>query len=201
MKKSMRLAALLCLTAACLAGCGAAQVPEDPQTSAVAVSGKGQITAYLVADFDKAYYDLAELTAMAEEEAAAFNAAQTGDGTPVTVESAELPEDGKVKLTYRFDGWESYSEFNGTQFFYGTVTEAAEKGYISGAVLKSVKDGSALGEEALAENGDKMIIVTDADADIYCPSKVTYVSDGVSLNEDGSVAAAQAEKPVYILLK
>lgn len=201
MKRFMRLVVSLCLTAVCLAGCGASGVPEEIGTSAIAVSGKGQITAYLVADFDKAYYDLAELNAMAAEEAAAFNAAQAGDGTPVTVEEAELLENGKVKLTYQFDGWESYSKFNETQLFYGTVEEAAGKGYTSGIALKSVKDGSLLDEEELVKNGDKLLIITDAAADIYCPSKAAYVSDGVSLNEDGSVAAAQAEKPVYILLK
>lgn len=201
MKRFMRFVFSLCLTAVFLTGCGQAGVPEEIETSAIAVSGKGKITAYLVADFDKAYYDLSELTSMATEEAAEFNAAkQAGDVASVVVEKVELLGEAKVKLTYQFDSWKVYSEFNEGMLFYGTVKEAAEKGYTSGAVLKSVKDGSVMSEEELLQNGDKMLIVTDAAADIYCPEKVTHVSDGASLNEDGSVAV-QTENIVYILLK
>lgn len=202
MKRFMCFVFSLCLTAVFLAGCGQAGVPEEIEASAIAVSEKGQITAYLVGDFDKSYYELSELTSMAMEEAAEFNGTvQEGDAVPVTLEEVELLGETKVKLTYRFESWEVYSAFNEGRFFYGTVSEAAEKGYIAGAELKSVRDASLLSGEELMQYGDKLLIITDVAADIYCPKKVTYVSDGVSLNGDGSVAAAQADNTVYILLK
>ena len=38
-------------------------------------------------------------------------------------------------------------------------------------------------------------------ANIYCPGKVTYISEGAVVNADGSVSSFEAEGPVYILLK
>lgn len=200
MKRLKQLTALFCLMSVWFTGCGQAKVPETIEASTVIVSDKGQVTAHLVADFDKSYYDLAELTSMAEAEATEFNEAKQSEDK-VVVERAELLGDARVMLTYRFDTWETYTEFNEGQLFYGTVNEAEEKGYISGIALKSVKDGSVLSEEQLKQYGDKEVIITDADADIYCPRKVAYVSEGVSVNEDGSIAAAQAEELVYILMK
>jgi hypothetical protein len=106
-----------------------------------------------------------------------------------------------VKLTYQFSDWETYTSFNEDSLFYGTVSEADEKGLLKGVVLESVKDGSELSEEQVREKDSKMLIVTDVSADIYCPAKVTYVSKGTSLNEDGSVVSPGEEQTVYILLK
>ena len=38
-------------------------------------------------------------------------------------------------------------------------------------------------------------------ADIYCPGKVVYISEGAAVNGDGSVSSAEAEGLVYILIK
>lgn len=202
MKSRKRLAALLCLISVCFAGCGQAKVPETIEKSTIIVSDKGQITVHLVEDFDKTYYDLSELTAMARDEAAEYNKSkQKEEAEGVAVEQVELLEPAKVKLTYRFGNWENYTEFNEGQFFYGTVNEADENGYLSGVSLKSVKDGSQMNEEQLKENGDRKLIITDADMDIYCPGKVIYISENAAVNEDGSVATAKAEGLVYILIK
>ena len=202
MKKRKQLAALGCMAVICLTGCGAAKAPEAIETSTVVVTEKGKITAHLVADFDKTYYDMSELTTMAKEEAEEFNSSKlSSDEKPVVVEQAELLDNSRIKLTYQFDSWETYTEFNEGKLFFGTVNEAAEEGYLSGATLKSVRDGSTMTEEQLKQDGDRKMIITDADADIYCPGKVIYISEGAAVNEDGSVAAAQADGLVYILMK
>lgn len=202
MKRWKQLAALCSMAAICLTGCGEAKVPEAIGASTVVVSEKGQITVHLVSEFDKSYYDLKELTAMAEEEVAEFHASDPkGNTDSVSVEQAELLENAKVKLTYRFDTWEDYTRFNEGQLFYGSVEEAAEKKLFSGVSLKSVKDGTVIGEEQIKQDGRRMMVITDADADIYCPGKVIYISEGAAVNEDGSVAATKAEGLVYILMK
>lgn len=204
MKKYVRAAAASCLLTVFLAGCGGTKVPDIIKAPTVSVSEKGQISAWLVEDFAKEYYSLSELAAMAAKEAAEFNAAAGGAGAAaVTVEKVEtLPgNEKKVVVSYRFDGWESYTAFSEGTLFYGTVGEALQKGYDSGVVLKSVADGTLLAGEQLKQAADKYVIITDVKADIYCPAKVTHVSGGAALNEDGSVDTAGAEQTVYILLK
>jgi len=202
MKRFGQPVAILCLALVCFVGCGQAKVPETIESSVVAVSSRGQITAYVVEDFGKAYYDLTELSSMAAEEVSEFNDEKQSDGKwAVAMDGVEPLEDGKVKVTYRFSGWEAYTEFNEEMIFYGPVSEADEKGYIGGASLKSVKDGTLMDEALLKQNSDRKVIITNVRADIYCPASVAYVSEGVSVNADGSVAATQAEGLVYILLK
>lgn len=193
---------ILCVVMLSLSGCGQTGIPEEIESSAVAVSKKGQIEVHLIGEFSEPYYDLSGLTLLAMEEADEFNAEKKSedDSVPVTVEGVEMSGETRVKVSYRFDNWKSYTEFNDDELFYGTVSEAAEKGYISGVVLKSVKDGTLMNEEQLKQE-DRMMIITNVPADIYCPGKVTHISDGAALNKDGSVAAAEAEKMVFILLK
>jgi hypothetical protein len=200
MNKMRGLAVLGGLIVLGLAGCGQS-VPENVESSAIVISDKGQVTFYLVDSFDRDYYDLQELSDMAAEEVADFNASAQTEGYSAQVEQAQSLGEDRVKLTYQFSDWETYTFFNEDSLFYGTVSEADEKGLLKGVVLESVKDGSELSEEQVREKDSKMLIVTDVSADIYCPAKVTYVSKGTSLNEDGSVVSPGEEQTVYILLK
>lgn len=194
--------AMLCLATACLAGCGEAEVPQIIESSTLIVAGKGQVTAHLVEDFEKSYYDLSELTAMATEEAAEYNSTRDPEGgNAVTVETVEPVGGNRVRLCYRMDSCETYEAFGLGTLFYGKVSEAVEKGLTEGALLKSVKDEVLINEEQLVQESDRMLLITDAAADIYCPKKVTHVSEGVSVNEDGSVKNSAEGSKVFILMK
>ena len=194
--------ATLCLATACFAGCGEAEVPQIIESSTLIVAGKGQVTAHLVEDFEKSYYDLSELTAMATEEAAEYNATRGSEGgNAVTVETVETVGGNRVRLCYQLDSCGTYEEFGLGTLFYGKVSEAVEKGLTEGALLKSVKDQTPMGEEQLVQESDRMILITDAAADIYCPKKVTHVSEGTFVNEDGSVRNSQEGSMVFILMK
>lgn len=199
MKKWKRLTALLCTAACCLTGCGQTAMPQEPARTAVGITDKGKITVCLIADFDRAYYDLDELKNMAAQEADEFNAQKGADA--VTLEGAQLTGENGVQLTYSFTDSESYAAFSGAQFFYGTVGEAQQKGYLDGVSFKSVKDGAVLEKDRLEKDSDRKLVITDVDADIYLPGKVSDLGGGASLNDDGSVAAGEADELVYILLK
>ncbi len=200
MKKCGMLAAGACLAAALLSGCGQT-VPEDITGSALAVEKSGSVTAYLVGEFDKPYYDLTELTTMAREEAREFCGGLREDA--VTVESVEEARDGsgRIVLAYRFDGAESYERFSGDQFFYGTVGEAVQKGLIGDPALQDAKTGEPMLPGALEKQMGKHMIITDAAMTVYCPGSVAYLSAGAALAEDGGVDVSQASGTVYILLK
>lgn len=200
MKRCSRLAAVICLCALGLTGCKEADVPG---VSTVYVSRKGQISACFVEDFTEDYYSLAELTEMAVTEAAEYNAATQGKKAAVKLEKVELlPDDSsKIMVSYRFDGWESYTVFNQETLFYGTVGEAVAEGFGVDVILKSVADGSLYAGDQLGRATDRYVIITDVKADICCPGKVTHISEDATVNEDGSVDTSGTKGVVYILMK
>lgn len=202
MGKSRRLAAFLFLCVLFLAGCGNAKVPDSIEASTIAVGKKGEIRLWQVGEFDHEDYLVEELRAMAVEEAARFNLARQEDRA-AAVEKVEVLEGGRVIVEYRFERWESCTDFLDETVFYGTLKEAQQNGYDTRIVmeLKSVKDGSLPEEGALEGWMSRFLVITDIKADVYCPGKVVYISDGAVLNEDGSVDTSGVEGVAYILLK
>ncbi len=214
MKKCLGLAAVICLFLFCLMLFNGADAPE---TASVFVGRRGQISAWLVEDFAEDYYSIKELAEMAVGEAAEYNAKIPGKKAVTVEKVGRLPGDsGKIRVCYRFDGWESYTGFNGQSLFYGTVEEAVRKGFDVGTVLKEVSDGRLSADESLEGGyargmlwaGDWLslpagsyVIVTDVKANIYCPREVTHISEGASVNEDGSVDTSGTEGTVCILMK
>ena len=203
MKTFGKLAAGTCLLAVLLSGCGRAKGPAEVTEPTLVISGDGKVTAYLVGEFDKSYYDLSELKAMAEEEAARYGSGSKKGTAPVTVKSVEASQDGsgRIVLAYGFDGADSYKGFMKNELFYGTVEEAIVRGYVPEGFLQGAGGEVPMTVENLKEDKGRHLIVTDAAAVIYCPGKVTHMSMGAVLKEDGSVDASQTEGLVYILLK
>lgn len=202
MKRNRRFMALASLLAAVLVGCGQTGVQEEVETTTISVDRSGRMTYYLVGEFDKEYYDLSELSAMAADEVERFNRGAEEKQSVVVDKVEVLPEnESRVMIVYRFDGYASFNEFNKGSFFYGTVEEAFEQGYVKEVRMKSVRDESLKTEEQLKQEAAKKLIVTDEKVIIYCPAKVAYISEGAVLNEDGSVDASDADGTVYILMK
>lgn len=201
MRRYGRLAAVLCLCMMILAGCGEAKVPDVVDSPSVAVSKEGEVTVWQVGVFDKPDYVLSELQTMAAEEARAFNSL-VGRNMAVVVDGVKTLEDGsKVVVEYRFDGWKSCCDFLEETFFCGTVPDAVLEGYDTKVTLNSVKDGAALSQEELGQGTENRLLITDMKANIYCPGKVTHISQGAEVNQDGSINTAGAEGMVYILFK
>lgn len=200
MRKYGRLAAVLCLCIAFFTGCGAAKVPEIVDTPSVAVDKEGTVTVWQVGVFDHTDYVLSELRDMAAEEAGRFNST-SGKSAAVAVEKVEALEDGsgKVVVAYRFDGWESASAFLEEEIFVGAALATAGEGRIDAAALKSVKDDAPLSEEQLMQDTGSSVLITDIKGNVYCPGKVTYISEGAFVNPDGSVNTSDTEGTVSIL--
>lgn len=209
MKKGRVFAAVLCLAAVLLAGCGQTKTPETITDTTVVVNKNGSLTYYLVGEFNKNYYNLEELTAMVQGEAAKFNESRSAGGSdlPMVVESVAYQTAGssRVVISYRFDGGESFGrfteEYTEESYFYGTLQEAADKGYLDGVTLKSTKDGSPISQEQMEKNGSARLIITNVKAQFYCPTQVTWLSGGLSTGEGGSVNTTGVEGLVYIVFK
>lgn len=215
MRKVGRLVSACILFSALLSGCGQTGIPENVQEPTLAVSKEGQVTACMVGEFDRSYYDLDELKNMAVAEAAAYGGS-LGEVAPVRVESVEAADDGsnRVVVTYIFNSTESFQGFTGDYLFYGTVAEALALGYGDGVPLESVKNGSTMTGAEWKQNSDRHLVIyyttqvepyQEKGLMIFCPEQVEYVSPGVTVNRDGSVNTTWAEGseyvPVYLLLK
>lgn len=204
MKRAIQYGVCLCLCMIFLAGCGGARVPEMPDASSIAVSKDGAVTSWLVDVFDKDYYDIAGLQQMVQQETEAYNAAHaSGETFPVTVEAVEALQDGsgKVIVKQQFDSAETFSDYNDAVLFYGTVEQAKAHGYDLNMELTDVKKGEKLSGPQLAASGEQHILITDRKAKLYCPGKVTHVSEGAQILADGSVDTTQTSETVYILMK
>ena len=199
------LCSILCLAMLLLGGCGQTEVPDTLSVPAISVTNKGKVTAYLIEDFDKDYYDLAELQALVTEELAEFNSShKTAEGQD-TVKMISLTEatDGSqtVKLVLEFRNIASYTEYTGMELFYGTVTQAYEAGCDLDKELTSVKDGSTIDKMGIYEHGNKYILIAREKVRIYGPGKALYISTGAALNDDGSVDPSDTEDSTYIIMK
>ena len=204
-KAGVILCSILCLAMLLLGGCGQTEVPDTLSVPAISVTNKGKVTAYLIEDFDKDYYDLAELQALVTEELAEFNSShKTAEGQD-TVKMISLTEatDGSqtVKLVLEFRNIASYTEYTGMELFYGTVTQAYEAGCDLDKELTSVKDGSTIDKMGIYEHGNKNILIAREKVRIYGPGKALYISTGAALNDDGSVDPSDTEDSTYIIMK
>ncbi len=203
MGKYLKVGICLCFCLFTLAGCGQAEGPETVEDTTLSVSGEGKITAYLVGDFGKAYYSLAELTDMVKVEAAGYNT--SSGNADVEVLKVELLEsdNSKVVIQFQYSGSEAYSAYNEASLFYGTVSEAFGEGYsLSSSVLTAVADGTPATESYLSQDAaGQHILITDERAIFYCPYKVLYLSKGAVLNDDGSVDTRACEGESIILMK
>ncbi len=222
-KAGVILCGILCL-ATLLCGCGQVKVPEDLLVPAISVTGKGEVTAYIVESFDKDYYDLEELRTIVEEELQDFNEgfvaeAEAGEGTAaaemvslkvyapeeisllgdeaVTSEEA-LP---KVVLVLKFRDTAAYEAYTGTDLFYGTVAQANKAGYDLAVELKSVKDGAVIGKSRIYEKGKSHLLIVGDNIRIYGPGKAQYITAGAAVNEDGSVEPSDTDDNTYIIMK
>lgn len=206
LSKHIGVICMAALAAALLTGCARVKVPEEVNTTSIIISNKGEVTSHLIDVFDKDYYSISDLTAMAIKEAADYNTEhQQGESVPVTVEKVEAKADGsgKVVVIHKYDTAETYADFNEAILFFGKASDAV--GDVSDRIdprLVNVKDGTQITEEKLQSAlKDKHVIITDAKAVFYCPYGVAYVSEGVVYQEDGTVDTSQAEGTVTILMK
>ncbi len=207
-KRSARKGLLLLLsaliTAGMLAGCGGASLPEVVEQTSLEITSGGKVRSLLISDFDKEYYDAAELTNMAVNEALAYNQLHPlGNGKEAVIaESAEVFADGsKVRLKFSYADCATYADYNQEILFYGTVAEAVSAGYDFNAKVTSLDGEEKLTGTDLKLDGGRRLIITNARARIYCPRAITHLTEGLSVAEDGSVDTTQTDAVVYILLK
>lgn len=197
--KGVATAAVIGLLGAVSTGCGGG-TPDivDVETSTIYLTKDGTVTAYLVEEFDKDYYDVTELEQMIQSEIEDYvSQAHAGreEQEPVRLVEILSPDEkngvanvGETETTVtvhmEYADAEIYGVYNDCTMFFGTVKEAQLSGYPILTDLQSVSGTETLKKEEAQAMEDKHILVLQENVRVVVPYKVLYVTRGVTVEED-----------------
>lgn len=185
-KRTVMIMAITCI----IAGCGRVNASSSDMDT-ISVMKDGKIVQTIVDHFDQNYYDVDELSAMTNEKIELYSDAD-GD---IVCESVEEKDDMiVVKIAYKTS--EDYTDFNGGEFFFGTVKEALEAGYsVKDMVLD---DGQALSDTQLKQIENNHVVIIQAEAEnelgINVYDKILYISADAVLSGKKDVIIGTGEK-------
>ncbi len=195
MKRMIRVGVLLVLTAAVLGGCGKA-FSADMDT--VYVQKKGTVKGANVADFDKEYYDEAELESFINDTVDTY-IAKAGEGT-VEVKDFAV-EDGIAHVYLDYACAEDYAQFNGVDFYAGTVLDAKADGY-------DIPDAfTAVTEKDIAwDDQDNKIVIVGQQTQVRVDGTILFVSSNASVIDKHTADVTydildEEAQPAYIVYK
>ncbi len=195
MKRMMRVGVLLVLTAAVLGGCGK---EFSADTDTVYVQKKGTIKGANVAAFDKEYYDEAELEGFINDTVDTY-VAKAGEGT-VAVTSFAV-EDGTAHVYLDYAGAEDYAQFNGIDFYAGTVLEAKADGYDIPDAFTAVTD-----KETTWDAEDNKIVIVGQQTQVRVDGTILFVSSNANAVDKNAADVTydildEEAQPAYIVYK
>lgn len=190
-----------------MTGCEQEKVYVPITANTIEITEDGSLIGYLVEDFDKEYYNVAELESMLRSELEVYNTqksnlAEGAGRVPITVDKVIMAEDGSAKVVVglNFANADVYEDYMGKELFYGSVTQAVTAGYELEGKLAAVKDNAAFGTKEIEKYGNKPILIVEDTVSIRTDKKVQYLSTNASLTEEGFVDGA-SEELKYIITK
>ncbi|MDO4189259.1 MAG: hypothetical protein Q4D29_09750 [Lachnospiraceae bacterium] len=198
MKKLILLCLCLCLSFT-IAGCGSEKEEEYFETT-LSFDKDGKITDVIVESFSEDYYSEEGLRAYFQEKISDYNSTNIGTGE---IKLSDLfVGDGRAKATLVFDNSDTYFAFYGTPAFYGTISDAYDKGYIQETVLKKVGESKTISKIDLMKMSDANIIVVSEVVRIHSPNKIEYTSANVELiDEKNARVSSDSTGLAYIVVK
>ncbi len=202
MRKLMVAGLFIILCTGLLSGCSQ---QTDVETSTVFIEKKGSVVSVDVEKFDKEYYEAEELENYIEKQVEEYGGKDGG------VEKSSFDvKDGKAKLKMRYDSYEDYANFNGIEFYSGSVVTAQAEGYDFDtefySVSENLKEQKAVDSEKVLEDDDNKIAIIKANVDVSVPGKILYVSkqdtkvtaeDTVSITGEGANEEAALTYIIY----
>lgn len=164
------------------------------EETSISVHKDGSITAVLTDSFEEAYYQLSELENMITEEITAFNEKEGEDS--IKLEEV-MSEGGIINVVMTFSDSDYYSDYMGSVFFMGTVSEALEMGADLDRTLFDVRDmASTINGTQIPDADKSYILITDETMNISPVAfetfgQILYVSGGLIADADNNIARAE----------
>lgn len=178
-----------------IGGCGFEKEFKTDE-SGVSVNKKGVITQAIVEDFSQPYYDADELKKEIEEKIASYNQKAANDEA-IVLDRYELSEEKILSVYLRYQTSKDYDSFNGKEFYVGSVQKAYENGndfdHMQGT------DGQAVSAHEILENGDYGVVILEESQKVFVPTKIAYVSQGVSVIDEKTALNLNEGETAYIV--
>lgn len=202
--KRLSMAAALLAGILLLGGCETLNqskwTPGEP--AAISIKKDGSISEIIQDTLDADYYDAAELEKMITSEVEAYNS-ENGEGS-IEVKSFSA-ENGKVNLTMEYASAGDYSQFNNTEFYYGSMINAQLAGYLFDVSFKKVADGVVQGSEVsgseVIKSMDKTVLILRAPMEVQVPGNVLFTSTNAEvLSRDVVNATGEQETTEHELV-
>lgn len=191
MKKN-RVVGLVLAVLLCLVGCVNTQTAVTTDT--ICLSDQGTLTYEIVSDFSESYYDVTELTQMAQEEINAY-------GVGVSISKAAV-ENGVLRFAYTFDSALHYAAFMETSCYQNTVAAALANGYKSDTQLFSVKDAERMLTIGDASIRERNLFIWNEDVAVRCDGTVLYYSENLNVINKTDVEPKEGSAgPYYVVYK
>ena len=195
MKKFGIFAALI-LFISMISGCSQKAFEADEDT--IYVEDKGSVIGVIVEDCDKDYYNSEELESIINEEIAAYNES-VGEGS-VAIDTFEV-KDKVVKVFTNYKTGIDYEEFNGVEFFSGTIAEALEAGYEFDTDLLD-RNGEKISKDELLEKKAYKVVILEEIITVQVDGKILYHSENTEVKaDDKAYVIEETEELAYIIYK
>lgn len=176
-KRGLLLGVMLAIVIS-VAGCGD-KTDFETDEDTVFVLKNGEIRAYIQSDFTESYYDQAELIGFIEDTVDEY-VKNSGEDTVVLTEFAVQDDVAHAWIDYA--SVMDYEDFNGVEFFEGSVIAAQADGYKFLGKYAPVEEGKLSvelvnGSEFKDDESLKCVIIGQATA-VDVSGDIVYVSDG-----------------------
>lgn len=176
------------LFSAALWGCGEGAAGTEEAAAAagteIEVLKDGSILETITEEFQKEYYDEANLRDMLLAEVESFNEGQE-DGN-ITVDKFESA-DGKLTVEVKYPSADIYTAYNTDPYnhkalFCGTIAEAQGAGYDFNISLTDAKGEKTIGKEDILGMGSSKIVIAESPSRVKVTGKILYVGENVTVS-------------------
>ncbi|MCI9138915.1 hypothetical protein D7X25_15345 [bacterium 1XD42-8] len=195
MKKSLTIIFTLFLLL--FTACGKKE--EEAEQSTVIVSDK-KIEEIIIGDFGSEYYNVSELQAEIQGWIEQY-ASLSGTGEKVVLKGCET-KGGVAIIQMEYATAADYKNFNGKEFFHGTVAQAYEAGYsMDGHLIDVVKKETMSRNEILEQGGCHIVILEDPLL-VRTEGKILAVSENVEVvSSKEALVQEGSSKLSYVMYK
>ena len=179
-----------------LTGCA---TQKDFTNTTLEIHKDGTLEHYIAENFEKDYYDQAELQEMIESEISDFNLTEGSE--KVQLKEVKMKE-GMANPILTYQDASSYAGFNDVTFFFGTIAQAYENEVDLNITLQSVKEDAQIEKEDVLQMGDSYILITEESMNIDTFHAIDYYSNNVTLNgKKEATITTQDGELAYIIFK
>lgn len=184
-----------------LAGCGK---EEEYTNSYLEIAKDGTVTAVMVEEFKKSFYDLEGLEDMIRLEVANYNT-EAGEER-ITLKSIEVKEANVVGVM-KYKSAEDYTAYNDTEYkpmqlFAGTIKEAKEAGIDLNISLVSSTADDVIGKDQLLGLEGYYLVMWSEPIEVRTSGSIKYYSDNLSLTQSNQIMTREdGAAPYYLVFK